>query len=164
MIAKKDLINRHNERVGYVKSGDSSYGSEPSRMFNDDGSFNVYNWNGGEGIIRQYTGHLEWEVGGNTKSTEFGIDNGDNGIEGRFNANISWNEDYNYIQVVTHYYKWGIDKIDERWLVDQYLVLYYKNRGCTDMILKNGRLIVMDEYVDLLNIIESTGFKFKMNV
>lgn len=160
MITKQDLIDRHNKRLEYAKQPKSGYGSPPKSLFYSNKTFAEDNWNGGEAIIRQYTAHLDSKVDNNRLSSEFELQTGaDSGIGGDFLAVYSWFNDSNYVQ--TRNYEWYEDKSTE-WKFDQYLIAYYKDRGKTDIITKNGKPITFDEYVELLNIIETTGFKFKL--
>lgn len=154
MITKQGLIQRHNELVKYAKQEDSPYGSIPEPLFIGV-KFNPNNWNGGDAIIRQFTSDLQFNEG--TRHVgEFDWEH----KSGDFVANWDYFDDQSYIQIVIRAY----DEREGEWIFDQYLITYYKNRGKTDAIYKNGKLITLDEYIEILNIIESTGFKFDMNI
>lgn len=160
-ITKEHLRNRQSLRTR--KALESEYpGSIPKRMFDDNGEFCEDNWNSGEDLIRQYTSYLE-SSGHQQEPRKFSIGNHISGTEGRLITGYGWIEDYNYIQITTHSHGWNRD-FSRSWELDSYQIVYYKNRGKTDHILKNGKPISIDEYVELLNIIESTGFEFDLSV
>lgn len=154
MIKISDLKERHNNKLKKHKDAKS--------LFHEDDTFNEHNWNGGEAVIRQFTGELDW-CEGKFYNKDYSIRKHNKGIEGKLICTYSFKEDYNYVQITNHYYKWYINDETE-WLFDQYLIMWYKNRGTTAMILKNGKPIKLKQYVKLLNIIEATGFKFNMDV
>ncbi|UUV25911.1 MULTISPECIES: hypothetical protein [Lysinibacillus] len=160
MIKVKHLRKRAEDRLEISKSRKEGYGSNTIPMFNEDGKFNERNWNGGDDIIRQYTGYLIHEVEDGKESKEFAVNTSkSSGYEGRFLATHSYQEDYNYIQITTHWYGYNGDE-STNWKFDQFLIVHYKNRGNTDLVMKNGKLINIKQYTKLLNIIEGTGFKF----
>lgn len=160
MIKVKHLRKRAEKRLEVSRERKDGYGSDTIPMFNEEGEFNERNWNGGDDVIRQYTGYLNYEVEDRKESKEFVVNTGKNkGYEGRFLATHSYQEDYNYIQITTHWYGYDNDE-STNWMFDQYLIAHYKNRGNTDMIIKNGKRIDIKQYTELLNIIEGTGFKF----
>lgn len=163
MITKQDLINRHEKRLSEAKKPNSSFGSLPKSLFYSNTTFTEDNWNGGEAIIRQYTDYLSLSKDNHTKSCEFELRMGDDeGIGGEFIATYSWLNDTNYAQITVRSYGWYEGDMSE-WKFDHYLISYYKSRGKTDVIMKNGKSITFDEYVRLLNIIESTRFKFDIS-
>lgn len=152
MITNQGLIQRHNELVKYAKQEDSPYVSIPEPLFIGV-KFNPDNWNGGDDIIRQFTDYLKNE---GRYAREFDWEY----MSGDFISNYNWFNDQNYINITLHIYDERINK----WILESYLITYYKNRGKTEAIYKNGKLITLDEYIEILNIIESTGFKFDMNI
>lgn len=162
MITKEYLKQLVENRLNEAKNEDSHYGSLPKSLFNEDGAFNKDNWNGGDDIIRQFTRELEWDE---PYTKEFEIEyNSSNyimNISGDLIAVHSGFSDQNYIQITT-YSQAHIEELDNysEWKFDQYLVTYYKSRGKTELILKNGKPININEYVELLQIIESSGYKF----
>lgn len=150
MITKEDLIERHENLIEYVDSGQSSYGSQPISMFNfNTNKFNERNWNGGDGVIRQFTSLFNFPE--NSYYNEFDLE--DNC--GELVANSSYFNDQQYYQITLRH-----TENDGDWKFTQYLITFYKNRGATELILKNGQTINFDEYVELLNIIEASGHKF----
>lgn len=150
MITKQGLLQRHNELVNYAKQKSSGFESIPKPLFVGV-KFNPDNWNGGDAIIRQFTYYLEDE---GRYAREFDWEY----MSGDFISSHNWFNDQNYINIILHVYDERINK----WILESYLITYYKNRGKTEVIYKNGKLITLDEYIELLNIIESTGFKFDM--
>lgn len=163
MITKEDLIRRHEKRLDEAKNPNSSYGSLPKSLFYSNMTFTEDNWNGGEAIIRQFTDYLSNDDN-HSKSCEFELQKEANeGIGGEFIATYSWLNDTNYVQIAVRSYGWYEDNMSE-WKFDHYLISYYKSRGKTDIVMKNGTPITFDEYVNLLNIIESTGFEFDLSV
>ncbi|MBG9776124.1 hypothetical protein [Brevibacillus laterosporus] len=159
MITKKKLIKRHKIKVKEAQKPQSSFGSIPKPMFIGE-KWNPFNWNGGDGVIRQWTGWLRYDSG-STQSKEFDyLDYGYLMI-----ANLNWYEDQTYITITLHkYWHDAITDEEDKRTFDQYLITYYKNRGKTDEILLNGRQVNLDEYVHLLNIIEASGYKFDLSI
>lgn len=154
MITKEQLKERHRDIVGYAKSPNSGYGSLPKPLFVGD-TFTSDNWNGGDAIIRQFTYWLERQQ--NTRFVkEFYFDKKELDMV----ANWDYFNDQNYVQIALRVF----DEEIEDWYFRQYLITYYKNRGCIEMILVNGRLINFDEYVWLLNMLEAAGRKFDLTI
>lgn len=156
IITRETLEHRHQQRIDYFTSGNSHYGSPPKKLFNDDSIFNESNWNGGDAIIRQFTGHLEDKdryVG------EFDY------LNYGYSLISSWQyyEDMNYVNIVLRKYCHDEETFEkEDWTYDTYLIVYYKRRGVTDEVQLNGKRVTYDEYVNLLNIIEASGYKFDL--
>lgn len=154
MATKQGLIQRHNKLVDYAKRKGSPYGSIPSPLFIGN-KFNLKNWNGGDAVIRQFTFNLEKsDHNSYVKEFEWKYKSGD------LIANWDYFNDQNYVQITLRVYD---DRVEE-WGYEQFLITYYKRRGAIDLIRKNGKTITLDEYVELLNIIESTGFRFDMSI
>ena len=147
MITKETLKQLRQKRL---KS--PNFVSEPQPLF-VNGKFNLDNWNGGDDIIRNFTYSLELD---NPQLLEFEEDD----INYTILCDYHWIEDMKYIviTVVRDCYDSNGDVIE---YVDVYVIIYYKNRGTTDYIYKNGKLISEDEYIELLNLIERGGYKFE---
>lgn len=154
MITVSDLKDRTQRKQKEV--------TDSKAMFDEWGIFKEDNWNGGEGVIRQFTSYLDWECETNQYNKEFYFERDEVSIDGWLISTYSCLDDINYVQITLHYYTCKDEDNCSSWKQDQYLVKWYKNRGKTDVILKNGKPIKIKQYVKLLNIIESTGFKFDM--
>ncbi len=134
------------------------FGSQAKEMF-VNGCFNPENWNGGDGIIRQYCYDIEysanrWEAFEVDWYVEDHLHSGDVIVQ------YAHFEDYNYVTVIVRGY--DNDNRDSDWYIDQYLIQYYKSRGKTEKVLYNGNPIREDQYIVLLNMIETTGYKFNL--
>lgn len=154
MITKEDLIERHEKLIEYVDSGESSYGSQPISTFNfNTDKFNERNWCGGDDVIRQFT---SWDnFNENCYYKEFDLDYN----SGDFIATSAYFNDQQYYNITLRHYEDG-----REWKFNQYLITFYKSRGSTEWISKNGQTINFNEYVELLNIIEASGFKFDLKL
>lgn len=146
MITKEIL-----ERLRKLQLKNQSLGDKPKPMFKK-GIFNFSNWNGGDDLIRDYFVDIE-------DSDEW----------------QRWYEIKNGYLTVMFYYAYdqafGIiihDKIDSYWekgvekQYDVYFFTWYKHRGETDLATLNGQLMTEEQYIKLLNLIEQTGYKFKI--
>lgn len=139
MITSKYLNDLHTIRLTNAR-----FGSVPKRMF-VDGIFNESNWNGGDGVIRKFLYSVYDEEVPNAYDIEFGSE-----------------EDYWSEILICH-----VDKIEEQsyatilYKQNVYYFEWYKNRGCTEVARFNGIAMKEDEYITLLNAIESTGYKLK---
>lgn len=143
------------------------YGSDAKAMF-VDGKFNPNNWNGGDGVIRQYfsfhrddNGYLKqhgkevsfrWEHGGfdGDLITSHYISHNDQSyatiiLDGWMDIPVSEGAEDFPIHLIT-YFSW------------------YKSRGQTELFNHNG-LKYSDEliYLIVLNAIEATGFNFDLH-
>lgn len=141
MFTRK-LLEQLREKNKYIMN----YYSNPKSMF-INGRFNPNNWNGGDDIIRQFTYFLEC------------------------NNQVYWIKELEDLIIIAFYVYYEDDKYifiliepnteDDVKNVDSYIIKYYKNRGHTDYMMKNGRYITENEYVKLLNLLERAGFEFK---
>lgn len=159
MITKDYLNELVIKRLNEAKQPDSHYGSLPQSLFNKNGEFNVHNWNGGDSIIRQFTHYLEWS-NGKTYCKDFDLALDRREFSGEIISSYAYFDDDNYVQITVRWYEWLDSETCGNTTVDQYLIQYYKSRGCTDLVMKNGKLIKVDEYVRLLQIIEASGYEF----
>ena len=120
----------------------SYYASQPQPLFIDE-RFNPDNWNGGDDVIRGILRDLYWnhyvteldDV--NRKDTDFVV----------YISSFS-HDDYTLYTIITK-------EVDLYGYVDvhSYVVWWYKNRGNTEGLVKDGRYMTEDEYVHLLNIL-----------
>lgn len=150
MITREDLIDRHEELIEYVDSGESSYGSQPISLFDfKTNKFNERNWAGGDAIIRQFADTFAFDGDSYCKEFEYGNTYGD------IIVSSTYFNDQSYYYITLRHVEEESD-----WKITQYLVTFYKSRGKTDWISKDGKTINLDEYVELLNVIEASGFKF----
>ncbi|MGG4434408.1 hypothetical protein AAXE64_07590 [Priestia megaterium] len=134
------------------------YGSQAKEMF-IDGRFNLDNWNGGDGVIRQYFYNNEHKSSGHEIDLKF------NGIEYSVDLIIThtWYNDSNYATIIIkgwqYYDKEECDEIEHVAYFN-----WYKSRGKTDMAMYNGNLMSEQQYLFILNLIEQTGFEFDLEV
>lgn len=129
-------------------------GSTPQAMFVNN-KFNSENWNGGDDLIRDYFSDIEtssdWQ-----KGYELNDDIADDLI-----YNFYYFEDQAYgIIIVRNVMDDDIHNGEQYF--DTYSFSWYKHRGATESAICNGHLMTEDEYLKLLNLIESTGYKFKV--
>jgi len=117
-------------------------------MFNEDGTFNPDNWNGGDAIIRKFINHLYNE---DTIIYEC-ISYGDNSYD--LICSLVWHDDHQYI---------NINVISNNHdTVDHVFFRIYKVRGGTEMARYNGQNMNIDQYLLLLNLIQTAGFDFNL--
>lgn len=134
MINKEFLEKLHKARLS-----EPGYGSTPKRMF-VNGEFKKDNWNGGDDLIRCFFDDLAYEQVENVYLVE---------------------EDDCYTHVICH-----VDRVEDQnyatIIVDGniYYFSWYKNRGCTEVATFNGNKLTEDKYIELLNIIEKTGYNY----
>lgn len=144
------------------KQQKSHYGSQARAMF-VDGFFNYDNWNGGDGIIRQYFSAFNNGIFMDTKVTD---------IDFTFNSIHFWGDivithtsydDQSYAIITFR----GNVEIDEKTVLDTFehtaYFTWYKSRGRTESGKFDGKLMTEEEYLFVLNAIQSTGFKFELN-
>lgn len=111
-----------------------------------DGKFNPDNCNGGDNLIRDY--FYEIELNGDWQKC-YGLNDG-------------------YLIVDFHYCSF----LDQSYAViihdngeyhDIYYFSWYKHLCQTEVAKFNGRDMTEEEYIRLLNMIEETGYRFKIN-
>lgn len=114
--------------------------SKPRKLFRKIGKkeyiFSNDNWNDSD-LVRDFIVH-NMEEKGNRKIVEE-----KNGIS--FYIFFSIENDVRYASIIVY---------DEENSHDNYQFIWYKHRGQTDSILKNGRPIFLEEYVKLMNLLE----------
>jgi len=110
------------------------------------GEFNKDNWSGGDDIIRLFTDELQMEFLHESKTYK-DID--------RILIVTFDNDGSNNVVRMTCISNRGSN-------IDNYEVGWYKSRGKTDYIKRNGQDITEEQYVELINIIEETSdFRFE---
>lgn len=146
MITKEILEKLRKEQFEYMRAK-YPMGDLPKSMF-IGGEFNFNNWNGGDDLIRDYFYDIEmsnkWQVGYELE-------------DGYLIVNLNYYDDIAY-GVIIHYH-WDEDN-PENETHDIYYFSWYKHRGHTDIAIKNGHIMTEDEYIELLNLIEKTGYEF----
>lgn len=132
---------------------DPRFKDETKPLFNRDGSFNRKNWNSNQADIRSRLekSNIVWP--GNDLHIEYTHDQEDE------YAPISITYIHSLITFNSDQWHIIINVInDEGETYDSYVVTWYKSRGCTEMITKNGNPITIEQYVSLLNDLETMGF------
>lgn len=135
MINKELLEDLHKKRLS-----NSNHGSTPKRMF-VNGKFNKRNWCGGDDLIRNFFEDLFYDEIKNIYLVE--------------------EEESCYTHVICH-----VDMVEDQSYAtiivdgDVYYFSWYKNRGCTEVATLNGKNLTEDKYIELLNIIEKTGYNY----
>lgn len=124
-------------RNNYIKTNaNPHYGSKITSMFKNNASFDTGNWASGENFIRIF-----FEIYPITGSIDLTVDN----TETIVMIQKEYKDDQHYLQMT-----FGSD-----WELisgyDHYIMTWYKNRGRTEQIYKNGRPITLDEFVYLCN-------------
>jgi hypothetical protein len=153
MITKETLDNlRKVQQKDY-------YGSQAQAMFVNR-FFNPSNWNGGDGIIRQYFSDFSHgKLRDGTIATEIECKFNELEFTGDIIVTHKWFDDQNYVTIILkgNIYKNNkyIDDIE-----DIVYLSWYKSRGATETLIYNGSLMTEDEYIFILNALESTGYKF----
>lgn len=139
----------------------SHYGSPAQSMF-VDGVFSSDNWNGGDGIIRQYFYDNVW--------METKVDNIDFTYEnthfwGDIIINHTWYEDQNYVTITFagSFEKDGNLQLDDYEFEHVAYLTWYKSRGRTESVKFDGRPMTEGEYLFVLNALQETGFEFDLD-
>lgn len=136
MITKEIL-----EKLYLQNVNNKSFSDKPVRMF-VNGKFNPKNWNGGDDLIRTLFSSIESDNTSNILNLYDEDDEWDYPVI----CNIDRVQDQTYATIVVdrkvYYFEW------------------YKNRGCTEVAMINGRDMTENEYIKLLNLIEKSGFTF----
>ena len=114
-----------------------------------DGIFNPNNWNGGDDVIREFTKYVERKSG-------FFCEFESKKYLYQIFCVYQFIDDEKYFTITV------IKDNGSRENVDSYVINYYKDRGTTNWIFKNGKIINEDEYIELLNLLEQGGFKFSI--
>lgn len=138
----------------------SNYGSQAQAMF-VDGLFNYGNWNGGDGLIRQYfydkvyMDTLVEDIDFTYESIHFW---------GDIIITHSWYEDQNYATIAfagTHETDGILNPADYKF-EDVAFFTWYKSRGTTESAKYNGQRMTEDQYLFVLNALQETGFQFDL--
>lgn len=142
----------HHDELKCIKN--SHMASEIKPLFNEDGSFNEDNWNSGSDEIRKRLDKII--IAGNHLLLNYYKDEDEDAYEETIiSSTIEFCSDQWYFII-------NIISVDSG-LYDSYVITWYKSRGCTEMIAKNGNPITAAEYVDMLNILEESGFFIETN-
>lgn len=117
------------------------YLSMPTPMFKN-GKFDEDNWNGGDDLIRQFLYEIEDE--------DITYKDSNDNIQIKVIYKINYETHYVSIIVTQQSYE------------DRYFFSWYKHRGRTEQAIKNRKILLEKDYIELLNIIENVvKFKFK---
>jgi len=148
MITIDTLNKLHEARLIEAAKPDGRYSTPPKRMFNEDGTFNHDNWNGGDAIIRKFINDLD--------------DKNDIIYECITHENktydlICTSRYYDY-----HYYINITIISNDSDTVNQVFFRIYKVRGCIEMARYDGQNMTVDQYILLLNLLQSAGYNFKL--
>lgn len=149
----KDTLNqlRKSQQKDY-------YGSQAQSMF-VNGVFNSDNWNGGDGIIRQY---FYDKVNSETLVANIDVTYESFHFWGDIVITHAWYEDQNYVTITFS----GTLEENEQLQIDSYehtaYFTWYKSRGRTESGKFDGRLMTEDEYLFVLNALQETGFTFDL--
>lgn len=154
-ITKKMLEDRYTTYKKYFKEKNLS-DSDPEPLFtlDEDGWFNESNWMSNQDLLRMYCNKLLDKTGYyNFYITDRICSNTTSDV---FNVNVYFvldEEQKTFILFVTNEMKASINEFDA-----VYSITWYKERGCTEAIRKNGCLINRDDYLTLLNIIRHSDY------
>jgi hypothetical protein len=147
MITKEILEKLRKEQFEYMRAK-YPMGDLPKSMF-IGGKFNFNNWNGADDLIRCYFYDVEmsdkWQIGYELR-------------DGYLIVNLFYHWDQAFA-IVIHYWLNNSEEMFEE-IHDIYYFSWYKHRGHTDIAIKNGHIMTEDEYIELLNLIEKTGYEF----
>lgn len=137
------------------------YGSKAEAMF-VDGMFNPKNWNGGDGIIRQYFSKFYGKVNNDIFASEVFFNWNGIEVDGEIIVSHKYFEDQNYVTIVLHTYHYVEEDILRDWHDDIAYLSWYKNRGTTDVMKFNGKEMSEEEYLLVLNALKASGFDFDL--
>jgi hypothetical protein len=135
------------------------YGSEAKAMF-VDGVFNSNNWNGGDGLIRQYFYDFVYQ---DQKAAEIECKYGNLTFSGDLIVSHNWFDDQNYATIILKGWLY-VDETDEyvRQVEDIAYFTWYKSRGTIENAMYNGKPMTEAEYLFVLNALQETGFEFDL--
>ena len=135
------------------------YGSQAKAMF-VNGVFNSDNWNGGDGLIRQY---FYEKVNHETLAKDIAFTYDDTHFYGDIIVTHTSHEDQSYVTIV--FAGHAEDTLIEEEEVYEHVAYFswYKNRGRTEVAKFDGKLMVEHEYLFILNALQETGFEFNIN-
>jgi hypothetical protein len=139
----------------------NGYGSQAQSMF-VNGVFSSDNWNGGDGLIRQYFSTYEGKVHQDTLVDYIEFTYKDTHFWGDIIVTHTWFDDQNYATVTFS----GTVEINDELVFEKFedvvYFTWYKNRGRTEKAKYNGLLMTEEQYLFVLNALEQTGFKFDL--
>lgn len=134
----------------------SHYGSPAKAMF-VSGVFNSDNWNGGDGLVRQY---FYDKVRHDTLVTDIDFTYNERHYWGDIIITHTFYEDQSYVTIT---FAGTIENMISEILENYEHVVFltwYKNRGRTESVKFDGRLMTEEEYLFVLNALQETGFEF----
>lgn len=135
----KELLQRNIDYI-FEHFKDFNYGSTTRSLFKE-GVFNDGNWNGGDSVIRQFLEEYQYD----SEITAFEVDD-------TYLEIISLNDEDDHSITIS------VRKGHE---LTNYEFGFYKSRGKTDYAKKDNKSMTEDEYIELLNLIESvTKYSF----
>lgn len=156
VITKEILqILRDNQQKDY-------YGSQAKAMF-VNGVFNPSNWNGGDGLVRQYFSDFNHgKLRDDTVAKEISFMNGNTEYSGDVIVTHTWFDDQNYVTVILRGSLYIDNQFDDD-IEDVAYFSWYKSRGSTEVAKYNGKSMTEDEYLLVLNALVATGYEFELN-
>jgi len=151
-ITKDHLIKLRNNQQK------SHYASRAKAMFKD-GLFDYNNWNGGDGIIRQFF-YQDSDAFMNTIVDNINFTYKDIYYWGDIIITHTINEDQSYATIAFR----GDITINDVDQLERFehvaFFTWYKSRGTTESARYNGHIMAEDEYLFVLNALQATGFEF----
>ena len=150
---EENMIARFTNILTKYESGKTNLGNPPTALFDKNGRFNPHNWNSGQdprAIL------CERDVYDERMDEPFESWYDEEGTDGHITSyGVFWsgekrheNQTYVIMNVIT----------SDKDSADTYIVSWYKSRGCTEILTKNGHKITLNEYVGMLNTLEKAGF------
>lgn len=155
----KVLEKYFNERMKDYDKLDSHFGSIPKPLF-INGKFNPDNWNSGQDIRPIMCNYGVCNHMCNTYEASYVTT--DPALLVDTESHVMWSglkiyndQQYIIINVLKNtMLKYGAEQIS----CDTYLISWYKNRGKCDILYKNNKPMTMDEYIEMLNILDAVHF------
>lgn len=158
--SEKAITARFESMLKAYAEGRTHLGYPPQPLFDKNGRFNDENWNSDQDIRallesdELFDERMDnpFEAWINASEDEPGFDYIEYGV---FWSGKKRRDDQAYIMI-------NIVRDDSIALAcDSYMISWYKSRGKTDAILKNGSPITLREYCVLLGLLDRAGF-FKL--
>jgi hypothetical protein len=136
------------------------YGSQAQAMF-VDGVFNSDNWNGGDGIIRQYFYDNVWME---TKVSDIDFTYDSIHYWGDIIITHTWYDDQSYVTITFagSYEKDGNLQLNDYEFEHVAFLTWYKSRGRTESVKFDGKPMTEEQYLFVLNALQETGFNFNL--